>query len=118
MIYAVIGSSKKMGSKEFRKQLRGSIQCLKRNILKCAKHVEKECCDILPPKEWPKNIPPYTSESLRRIQIKRMILRFPMTNSETKTCRNCGRAYRIIEMELQFYRQMNLPIFRNCPFFR
>ncbi len=30
-------------------------------------------------------------------------------------CGDCGRAYRIIEMELQFYRRIPLPLPRKCP---
>jgi hypothetical protein len=33
-------------------------------------------------------------------------------------CENCGKAYRIIPMELQFYRKMRLPIPRRCPLCR
>lgn len=33
-------------------------------------------------------------------------------------CGNCGRGYRIIEMELRFLRKMKLPIPRDCPFCR
>ena len=34
---------------------------------------------------------------------------------EKIACSNCGRAYRIIEMELAFHRQMNVPLSRECP---
>jgi len=34
---------------------------------------------------------------------------------ERIACINCGRAYRIIEMELAFHRQMNVPLPRECP---
>jgi CxxC-x17-CxxC domain-containing protein len=37
---------------------------------------------------------------------------------EKIVCLRCGRAYRIIEMELQFHRQMNVPLPRECPFCR
>ncbi|MEK7077231.1 MAG: hypothetical protein AAB967_03295, partial [Patescibacteria group bacterium] len=37
---------------------------------------------------------------------------------EKIACEKCGRAYRIIEMELQFHRQMNVPLPRECPFCR
>jgi len=37
---------------------------------------------------------------------------------ERISCEKCGRAYRIIEMELQFHRQMNVPLPRECPFCR
>ncbi len=33
-------------------------------------------------------------------------------------CEECGRGYKIIEMELQFLRKMQLPIPRECPFCR
>ncbi|MGC9599113.1 MAG: hypothetical protein ABSE18_01885 [Minisyncoccia bacterium] len=33
-------------------------------------------------------------------------------------CATCSRSYRIIEMELAFLRQMNLPLPRRCPFCR
>ncbi len=38
--------------------------------------------------------------------------------SEKIACNKCGRAYRIIEMELAFHRQMNVPLPRECPFCR
>ncbi len=38
--------------------------------------------------------------------------------SEKIGCNKCGRAYRIIEMELGFHRQMNVPLPRECPFCR
>lgn len=34
---------------------------------------------------------------------------------EILACRNCARNYRIIEQELQFYRQMNIPVPDLCP---
>lgn len=37
---------------------------------------------------------------------------------EKIACEKCGRAYRIIDMELQFHRQMNVPLPRECPFCR
>ncbi len=38
--------------------------------------------------------------------------------SEKIACKKCGRAYRIIEAELGFHRQMNVPLPRECPFCR
>jgi len=38
--------------------------------------------------------------------------------NEKIACNKCGRAYRIIEMELRFHRQMNVPLPRECPFCR
>jgi len=37
---------------------------------------------------------------------------------EKIACNKCERAYRIIEMELKFHRQMNVPLPRECPFCR
>jgi uncharacterized protein YbaR (Trm112 family) len=34
--------------------------------------------------------------------------------NEIINCKTCNRAYRIIERELQFYKQMNIPLPRNC----
>ena len=33
---------------------------------------------------------------------------------EKIACMSCGRAYRIIEMELAFHKQMNVPLPREC----
>lgn len=33
-------------------------------------------------------------------------------------CARCGKNYRIIRMELDLYRRMNIPIPRKCPFCR
>ena len=38
--------------------------------------------------------------------------------NETFACAECGRGYRIPLMELQFLRQMNIPLPRRCPFCR
>ena len=33
-------------------------------------------------------------------------------------CTDCGKNYRLIQMELDFYRKMNIPIPKHCPFCR
>ena len=38
--------------------------------------------------------------------------------SEILACQSCGRNYKIIQQELQFYKKMNLPIPRKCFFCR
>jgi uncharacterized protein YbaR (Trm112 family) len=38
--------------------------------------------------------------------------------NEKIACAICGRAYKIIELELAFHRQMNVPLPRECPFCR
>jgi hypothetical protein len=38
--------------------------------------------------------------------------------NEVLGCNNCGRGYKIIEMELRFLRKMNLPVPHECPFCR
>ncbi|TSC75126.1 MAG: Uncharacterized protein G01um101430_627 [Parcubacteria group bacterium Gr01-1014_30] len=37
---------------------------------------------------------------------------------EVISCQKCGRGYKIIQMELDFLRKMNLPLSRECPFCR
>ncbi len=37
---------------------------------------------------------------------------------EVIACQKCGRGYKIIQMELDFLRKMNLPLPRHCPFCR
>ncbi len=37
---------------------------------------------------------------------------------ETIECDNCGKGYKIIEMELHFLRKMNVPLPHKCPFCR
>lgn len=37
---------------------------------------------------------------------------------EVVACANCGRGFRIVKMELDFLRRMNLPLPRECPFCR
>jgi hypothetical protein len=37
---------------------------------------------------------------------------------EILKCKNCGKNYRLIKMELDFYRRFNLPIPHNCPLCR
>lgn len=37
---------------------------------------------------------------------------------EILKCTNCGKNYRLIKMELEFYKRMNIPIPKQCPFCR